>query len=352
MAQAIRPRNRTIRSPRVTVPGVRPIFVVGYQRSGTTLLQALLGAHRRIAGPPETHYILRIARHFDWYGDLADDDNLRRALHDFLNPPIQNLAECGFDEEALAAQALAGPRTYRALLEVVMADFAARNGKARWCEKTPTQRARWVFELCDDAQVIHIVRDPRDVIASSLETPWTNSTADRIARAWRHFTLQNVTEGLRVGPSQFLQVRYEDLTREPEAVLRLICTFLGEEFDPGMLDEPERRQATVASPARPWQSRALRAVEPGRRDWRTRLSRLDQARVAAVLDRDLTAFGYARTGRRLAAIGTVANLPHVVADDVRQRWLARGNPARDPQWRFDRMQAFLREQAELVADRS
>ena len=37
----------------------RPIFVVGYQRSGTTLLQALLGAHHRIAGPPETHFIFR-----------------------------------------------------------------------------------------------------------------------------------------------------------------------------------------------------------------------------------------------------------------------------------------------------
>jgi hypothetical protein len=336
----------------VAVSGEQPLFVVGYQRSGTTLLQALLGAHPRIAGPPETHYLLRIARLADYYGDLADDANLQRALHDFLNPPVAILAESGFDEAALLERVKAGPRTYRALFEGVMRDFAERHGKARWCEKTPTQRAQWVLQLCDDARIVHIVRDPRDVVASSMETPWTVNGAGRLARAWRAFTLQNIAVGMRVGPAQFLQVRYEDLTRDPEAVLRVVCTFIGEDFDPVMLTSPDRRQATVATAAEPWQSRVLGAVEPGRNDWRTRLSRLDQARIAAVLDDDLEALGYRRTGRALAAAGAALNLPVFAADAVKQRWRDRGHPARDPAWRYERIQEFLREQARLVGQHS
>ena len=46
----------------------RPIFVVGFQRSGTTLLQSLLGAHPRIAAPPEVHFFFRIYGLRDYWG--------------------------------------------------------------------------------------------------------------------------------------------------------------------------------------------------------------------------------------------------------------------------------------------
>src|SRR3954453_12508316 len=109
--------------------GGRPIFVVGFQRSGTTLLQSLLGAHPRVAAPPEMHFILRVAYFGDLFGDLHDDGNLRRALHEALNPPLDMLAECGFDEDALFERARAGERGYAGLFTAIMDDYAERNGK-------------------------------------------------------------------------------------------------------------------------------------------------------------------------------------------------------------------------------
>jgi sulfotransferase family protein len=329
----------------------RPIFVVGYQRSGTTLLQSLLGAHRRIAAPPETHFIFRIADLADFYGDLAEDTNLRRALHDTLSPPVPLFADCGFDEDQLFQQARSRERTYAALLDTVMSDFAARHGKQRWCEKTPTQPADAVFRLFPMAQVVHIVRDPRDVIASSLETPWTRSNAVSLARAWSSFTATNIRSGFEAGPASFIQVRYEDLTRDPPAVLRQVCTFLGEEFDPGMISEPERRRPTIAKAAAPWQARAMGPIAPAAEgSWRKRLNANQRALIGAILQKELLAFGYSKASRRQVFAGRMIlalRIPRALGDSVRLRRL-RGTGA-DPHARYTAVQRFMKEQGEHVA---
>ncbi len=230
----------------------RPIFDVGAQRSGTTLLQAMLGTHPRIAAPPEMHFISRIVALGDFLGDLNDDANLRRVLHDALNPTVPLLVGCGFDEAMLFERACARPRTFAAVLDLVMSDFAERHGgKARWSEKTPNQSIGAVRFLFPEAQVVHIVRDPRDVIASARETPWEDRHVVRLAETWRHFTLGNIAAGRVAGPSRFFQLRYEDLTGDPEAAMRLVCAFLGEGFVPEMIEAPARRSFTIAQAAAP-----------------------------------------------------------------------------------------------------
>jgi sulfotransferase family protein len=339
----------TVKAERLSLP----IFVVGYQRSGTTLLQALLGSHPRIAAPPETYFMSRIADLADYYGDLADDEALRRALHDTLNPAVPLFATCGFDEDRLFERIRAGNRSYRALLEGVMADFAARRGKRRWCEKTPGQPAASVLALFPEAQIVHIVRDPRDVIASSLQTPWTRGNAAELARSWRRFTTENVQVGFRRGPEGFLQIRYEDLTRDPSAVLRVICAFLGEAFDPEMLTDLDRRGATIAPHAAPWQARALEPVVPSPQgSWRGRLSKQDRARIAALLHREITTLGYEPPGRGSIRAGRLLNSTSIArpALALRRSTRLRG-VARDPERRYREMQLYMQEQAARVGAR-
>lgn len=270
--------------------GQRPIFVVGFQRSGTTLLQSLLGAHERIAAPPELHFILRVAYFADYFGDLADDHNLRRALHEALNPPLDILSECGFDEDALFERAAAGPRSYAGLFAAIMDDYAERNGKPRWAEKTPSQRPDDIWNLFPDALVVHIVRDPREVVASSLDMPWERRRPAAIARDLRDFTLETVERGRRAGAAQYLQVRYEDLARQPEAVLRLVCAFVGENYDEGMLDPARRGRALM--PSAGWQAQAAQAIAPVTSKWRARLSAADRVRVQAIACDLLAPYGY------------------------------------------------------------
>lgn len=322
-----------------------PIFVVGYQRSGTTLLQAILGAHPSIAAPPELHYVSRVAEHTGHFGDLHDDANLRRALHAALNPNLPVLDECGFDEDALFERARHTDRTYASLLDAILGDFAERQGKPRWCEKTPTQRARNVLWLLPHAQVVHIVRDPRDVVASSLQMPWNRLTARQLAVSWRSFTVDNCQVGAAVGPRQFHQVRYEDLTRDPETILRRVCDFLGEPFAPQMVSE--RGSRVVSDFGRPWQDRVAAPVGAAPPGWRQRMRPHDRARVAAVVARELALLGYSpprpstvATGRLLNVLLAPTDLPRAL-ERLRIRLTAR-----TPERRYEELQRHL---ADLAA---
>lgn len=318
-----------------------PIFVVGHQRSGTTLLQALLGAHSRIAAPPEGYFFFRITDHAEHFGALADDATLKRVLHEALHPPLDVFAGAGFDEARLLERLERGPRTYRALVETILSDFAGRMGKPRWSEKSAGQPIDAFFGLFGDAQVIHIVRDPREVVASSLRVPAGAADAAAIARGWRAFTLGAIRRGAEIGPAQYLQVRYEDLTRDPAAVMRVVCAFLGEDYEPGMVEDPSRRRGTVADVASPWQERALGAVTPAREGaWRERLSRRDQARVNGVVGPLLPALGY----ERLTAAEKAAALPFAIADVARGRRERAGAPPA-PEERYRMARAFLEDQA-------
>ena len=143
-----------------------PIFVVGFPRSGTTLLQGLIGAHPRIAAPPEMHYFVRIVRHPRYWGELSDDGNVRRVIDAAVSS--QKFANCGFDVDRIFERVRHTDRSYGAILDAIMHDFAAHEGKERWCEKTPLQSATFIWAALPDAQVVHVVRDPRESLASGL----------------------------------------------------------------------------------------------------------------------------------------------------------------------------------------
>ncbi|MFL6238317.1 MAG: sulfotransferase family protein [Actinomycetes bacterium] len=284
----------------------RPIFVVGAHRSGTTLLQSLLGAHPRIAAPPEISFYGRIWSRRAEFGDLTDDRVLRDVVECTLDR--RTLREAGFDPSSAYERARRGERTYAGVLTAVMAEFAAQHGKPRWCEKSPLQPVSWLWEQFPTAQLVHIVRDPRDSVASHRNLPWANPPPAELARRWRAFTEAALRDHGDRGPSAYLRIRYEDLARAPAPVMREVFAFLDEEFDPAVLTEPERRQATVPPVDRGWLANVLGPIRPPEEGvWRRELSRVDQLRVAAIVAPFLPGLGYepARDGDVIA--GRVVN---------------------------------------------
>jgi hypothetical protein len=300
-----------------TVRSDAPIFVVGYPRSGTTLLQSLIGAHPRIASPPEMHYFVRLARHAKYWGDLDDDTVARRVIEAAVSS--SKFAHCGFEVERIFPRLPASGRTHGIVFEAIMRDFADRAGKQRWCEKTPLQSAPFIWGALPSAQVVHIVRDPRDSLASGLDITGGGDITIG-ARQWRQFTTRNIRAGAERGAGQYLRVRYEDLARDPAAVLTIVFAFLREEFDPGVLTDASRRQSVLTAEVIPWQARVLEPIEPPQEGrWREKLSWQQRARTAAILGDMLPALGYLPPRPSTVRLGAALNVVALPRDLVRRR---------------------------------
>src|SRR5262249_51335399 len=120
--------------------------------------------------------------------------------------------------------------------------LAARvRGKPRYGEKA-TGFVPELVQLVDaipETRLIHLVRDGRDAALSHVEVGWGPTSVGGAAREWARCVTLLQEIGDRTGPERYLEVRYEALVTEPEAILRSICEFLVLDYDSGMLDPRE-----------------------------------------------------------------------------------------------------------------
>jgi protein-tyrosine sulfotransferase len=264
-----------------------PIFLGGAPRSGLTLLRAMLDSHPAIACGPDLGLIAGLARQ---YGEVAETigTNLA-AYYDLPEAEVR--------------------RHYRALIERLLSPLPLRRGKARAAEKSGANALffRQLHALFPDSPLIHVIRDGRDVAASMLGRVWKGADgrplpATRDLRSGAGLWAAMVKAGHAAGEecgTQYLEIHYEDLVGAPEATLRRLCRFVGEEWDPMMLDYHCRPLTLVGTEAdSPALAQPLSRRFVGR--WRRDLAADEGAGLDAMLAPVLDAFGYRESRRRSA----------------------------------------------------
>jgi hypothetical protein len=189
-------------------------------KSGTTLLRAMLGQHSAIASGLETYW-------FDWDWAQRDSAEMRHML--------ERVAEYfDMDAAAVAGMAKVAPSAEK-FLDALMAELTRRQGKQRWAEKTPGNIAHLdrIWKAWPDAQIIHIIRDPRDVFASLVEAKkWDTAQefADRFAATVGRG--DQLLAELRPGANSYFAIRYESLIGAADTTMRRVMDFLREPWEP------------------------------------------------------------------------------------------------------------------------
>jgi hypothetical protein len=214
----------------------QPIFIVGCQRSGTTLLRLILDAHPRLSVGPETRFL----------------DDLAKVT----------------DEEWPRIEPYGLPREYfherfAQMFHDFQIDYAHRRGKARWGDKSPryTLRIPFLNQLFPNCQIIHVIRDGRDVVTSHRER-WGYASAYKATAKWQRYIEAARAAGAELGPSRFTEVRYEALVADPEPELRALLEFLGEPWDDAVLHHEDAPHDVTAG----YQQRRAPATGPIERD--------------------------------------------------------------------------------------
>ncbi|MCL5022944.1 MAG: sulfotransferase [Nitrospirae bacterium] len=275
----------------------KPIIMIGHERSGTTLVMAMLGCHPRIAVPEVVWYYPRFRPYLYTYGDLSDKENFRTLAEEMvfgLKTPFWGMKvnPRTILDEILAdvkEQSFAG--VYCAMHE----RFAKEVGnKPRWGEKTP-HNLFFVKEIKEDfpnAQFIYITRDGRDACTDYLQSSFGPTNIYCAARHWKR--CQNFVKPWRekFGPSDWMDVKYEELVREPEEVLRRVCDFLGEKYDPVMMEFHKTGLAKTRGATKDHKPLGHPVSDKYIGIYREHLSLRDQRIFAGVAGKELVEYGY------------------------------------------------------------
>jgi hypothetical protein len=274
------------------------VFLVGAPRSGTTLLQRIVDAHRQIAITPESHWI---PSYFRERKGLTPEG---AATHKLVR---KLLAHAKFRrwglgrEDLLRLLGAPEPISFAHFVSALYDRYGARQGKPRVGDKTPgyARNILLLHQLWPAARFVHLIRDGRDVCLSAIhwERPgkllrslglWQEDRVTTIALWWEWHVRLARQSGQRLPPSLYCEVRYEALVTDPAAVCRRLCAFLEIPYDEGMLrfhEKPARSDQTD----HPWQP-----IRTGLRDWRSQLPREQVERFEAAAGPLLEELGYAQ----------------------------------------------------------
>lgn len=215
-----------------------PFFIVGSQRSGTTLLRLILNAHSRIAIPEEGTFWMPLIRSLRGkYGESIPGKSLESYIRyikrneQFKTWLMQDLSV--FDR-------LAGRRdvSLRDIMKALYSEYAKEHEKEIWGDKTPSffRMTGELSNIFPGAKFIHIVRDGRDVYLSMKGMEAGRENIAVAALEWK-YKVEKAKRTLSELPADSaIEVRFEDILTGPEQNIRRICNFLGVAFEKGMLD--------------------------------------------------------------------------------------------------------------------
>lgn len=242
-----------------------PFFLVGSERSGTTLLRLMLAHHTRIECAPEFEFLVEeMPAESGW-------------------PELEPYYEWLATNRIFVPHGFTVERTldYSALMKSFLAQYCLRSQKpihGATCHKHFDRLLR----IWPRARFVHLLRDGRDVARSCIGMGWAGNVwhaADRWIEA------EQLWASLipNVHPARRIELYYEDLIRAPEKTLTRVCAFLGTDYESGMLDYSQDSSYERPDPKLIGQ-------------WRKKLGPLELALLETRIGPMLRARGYEESG--------------------------------------------------------
>lgn len=215
------------------------LFIIGSPRSGSTLLNRMLGTHSAIHAPVEPHLLTPLA-HLGFY------DRVEKAPYD------PEISQRGIRE--LVKHLPQGEADYldslRAYTDAIYSRLLSTTDSTILLDKTPAYALVLDFaaRLYPNARYVVLTRHPMAVWSSFVDSFFDgNEEAAHAHNPLMERYVPAIARFLRAAPAPICHVQYEALVQDPETHVARICDFIGVPFEPGMVNYGEQgKQETAA----------------------------------------------------------------------------------------------------------
>jgi len=276
-----------------------PFFIIGTERSGSNLLRLILNAHSGIAVPHPPHILKFFSPLEESYGDLSQASAMQELVADVLALLDAHIYPWDrvIDPEKIIRKIHAAPlpKTLVGVFFSLYDEYLSQAGKRRWgCKSTfVIHHVERVLTACPTAKFIVLVRDPRDVAVSSKRSIFNPFHPYFTAKLWREQQLEGLRWLTSARSGNFHLVRYEELIEQPQETVMAICRFLGEAYEPGMLEyystDSARKSRSLSTS---WQNLGAPIQGLNRNKFKQGLSPYEIRIVEAMTGDLMTRFGY------------------------------------------------------------
>ena len=206
---------------------LKTVFIIAVPRSGTSWLQGMLATLTEIATVRETHlvdaYLKRLTD--SWYAEQQQPhpDGLKAILTE------AEFYDC-----------------LKSFSDRILAKILEFNSSAKIIiEKTPDNLnfVSLLNRLYPEAHFVHVLRDPRAVVASHLALKqenwgWVSEGENHVDLAKRWVRgIEQRSDAIELLGERFLEVRYEDMKQNRDAVLLKITNWLGLDYTQEQLSQ-------------------------------------------------------------------------------------------------------------------
>ncbi|MDJ0508985.1 MAG: sulfotransferase [Crocosphaera sp.] len=197
----------------------KPTFLVGAERSGTTVLRLMLSHHPDLAWSSEFEYVV---------DKVSDDGNFPN-----LNQYYEWL-ETVSSFQYVTFLSVNRELDYIQLVNSFLWQWKNHNQK-KLVGATVHRHFDRLLKIWPDARFIHLIRDGRDVARSCIGMGWSGNVWTGVKRWLEAESLWNKLKS-QIPDDRYIEVIYENLITDPVDTLTKICNFLGLEYHPQMLD--------------------------------------------------------------------------------------------------------------------
>jgi hypothetical protein len=273
-----------------------PIYIIGTERSGSNLLRVILNAHSKIDIPHPLHICKYFCNLTVGYGDIAQDGPRRKLVRDILR--LKRVHIYPWDVQIDAERVVRESTDLLSITAAIYDQHLEASEKHRWGNKSTfmVHHVAAAIKLDPEARFIWLVRDPRDVAASSRRSVFSPCHPWLTARLWA----SQQAEALRqeqAFPDAVLRVHYEDLTQRAEPTIRSICSFLDEDFQPGLMSHHQTPAAQKgAALSESWKNTGGPILKTNSGKYRAELGTHEIALVESAAGQMMQELGYPPDG--------------------------------------------------------
>ncbi|MFX0200488.1 MAG: sulfotransferase [Candidatus Hodarchaeota archaeon] len=229
---------------------IKPIIVIGMNRSGTKWLSNILCNHPDVVGV-QSEKACGIHESIILNGTMEKKFDITYP-EDYV-AAIELLALSRFFDIARGSKEYfyrlnPRPTCLYDVFKILMENFALCEGKKFWLQKTEPRSATKVMDYFKEGYFIVIRRNIVDTLKSTMKMASNVYNRQSLARAIYFYVLRDkILDKICNRKRNVMCVRYEELVRDPEAVVSGICKFIGINFNPSMLEVRFRKNTSFGS---------------------------------------------------------------------------------------------------------